>query len=103
MDLEGQLLKQYIEVHKGSVLPYHQMTVLHLVTNHSSSYSAAVSEVGSEKLHRCQQLLQDKQGSPEKPSPNFVFPSSVMAQITVLAWQSTFLKAEAGSCSKSDG
>lgn len=79
------------------------MTVLHLATNHSNSYSAAVSEVGSEKLHQCQQLLQDKQGSPEKPSPNFVFPSLAMAQITVLAWQSTFLKADARSCSKNDG
>lgn len=50
------LLKQYIEVHKADVLHYPQIAPFHTVTNHSNSHLATVSEVGSEKLHPCQQL-----------------------------------------------
>lgn len=97
------LLRQYIEAHKGNALHYPQIAPLHLVTNHSNSHSAAVRGGQREMTSMPTAQLQDKQGSPEKPSLSFFFPSSAMAQILGLVWQISFLKTESGSCSKNNG
>lgn len=97
------LLRQYIEARKGDVLHYPQIAPLHLVTNHSNSHSAAVRGGQREMTSMPTAQLQDKQGSPEKPSLSFFFPSSATAQILGLVWQISFLKTESGNSSKNNG
>lgn len=104
IDLQSTcLLRQYTEAHKGDVLHYPQIAPLHLVTNHSNSPSAAVRGGQREMTFMPTARLQDKQGSPEKPSLSFYFPSSAVAQILGFVWQISFLKTESGNCSKNNG